>query len=302
MIEADGVFYRFDTGRNIPSFRSTDLRSWQGNGSVYTNSTYPPGWLVDFRNEHGWTSGDNQDPWAPDVIYFGGRYHVYSSNSLFFGRNISCISHLTTSDISSGDWTDHGSVVCTYGSEQFNAIDPDVELDADGTPWLAFGSFWRQAIQIIQLDQDGNRVGDDFHHVAHAGSIEGPVLFRRCGYYYLFVSHGLCCPNTTEAARNINAIDYRVVVGRSENILGPYVDKNGVDMTDGGGSMMVEGSNTSGVDSPYAAAGHSEVIVSGDKIYHLYHAYPYSRNPYAELRIVEMPFDDEGWPVPAEAP
>ncbi len=72
--------------------------------------------------------------------------------------------------------------------------------------------------------------------------------------------------------------------------------------TDGGGTIMVEGTNSSGIDSPYAAAGHSEVIVAGDKIYHLYHAYPYSRNPFAELRIVEMPFDDQGWPVPAPAP
>src|SRR5690606_40176757 len=141
----------------------------------------------------------------------------------------------------------------------------------------------------------GNRVGSDFHHLAHASSIEGPTIVRRCGYYYLFVTHGLCCPNETEPARSINAIDYRTVVGRSENILGPYVDKNGVPLTSGGGTIMVEGTNTSGVDSPFAAAGHGDVFVAGDKFYHAYHAYPYDRSPYAELRIVEMPFDDEGW-------
>jgi hypothetical protein len=65
---------------------------------------------------------------------------------------------------------------------------------------------------------------------------------------------------------------------------------------------MVQGENTSGINSPYAAAGHGDVFVSGDMFYHAYHAYPYSRNPYAELRIVEMPFDAQGWPVPAPGP
>ena len=302
IIEAGGIFYRFDTGLRVPAYTSTNLTHWTSAGNVYSSGAYPPAWLADFRDDHNWDSGDNQDPWAPDVAYFGGKYHLYSSNSLFFGDNISCISHLTKTNIASGSWVDEGPVVCTNGSENYNAIDPEVELDEDGTPWLAFGSFWSQAIQAIQLDQNGNRVGTSYHHLAHASSIEGPTLVRRCGYYYLFVTHGLCCPNTTEPARNINAIDYRTVVGRSQNILGPYVDKNGVALTAGGGTIMVQGENTSGINSPYAAAGHGDVFVSGNMFYHAYHAYPYSRNPYAELRIVEMPFDDEGWPVPAPGP
>ena len=62
-------------------------------------------------------------------------------------------------------------------------------------------------------------------------------------------------------------------------------------MLDGGGTLMVEGDGVN-----FAAAGHSEVIVSGDTIYHFYHAYG-QRDGGAELRIVEMPFDDEGWPA-----
>lgn len=300
IIEANGTFYRYDTGLDIPSYTSTNLTNWSGAGGVYTS--YPPSWLSDFRSDHGWNSGDNRDPWAPDIAYFGGKYHLYSSNSLFFGDNISCISHLSRTSLTSGSWTDHGPVVCTNGSENFNAIDPEIELDADGTPWMAFGSFWSAAIQAIELDSNGNRVGNTYHHLAHASSIEGPTLVRRCGYYYLFVTHGLCCPNETEAARHIDNIDYRTVVGRSTNILGPYVDKNGTPLTNGGGTIMVQGSNTSGVSSPYAAAGHGDVFISGDKFYHAYHAYPYSRNPYAALRIVEMPFDEQGWPVPAATP
>ena len=88
------------------------------------------------------------------------------------------------------------------------------------------------------------------------------------------------------------ASTYNVRVGRSDTIIGPYVDRSGVAMVDGGGTLMVEGDGVN-----YAAAGHSEVIVANEMIYHFYHAYRQD-NGNSVLRIAEMPFDDEGWPVP----
>ena len=183
-----------------------------------------------------------------------------------------------------GPWTDHGPVICTTGNERYNAIDADVELDEDGTPWLAFGSFW-DGIELIELDINGDRVGNDMTRLAYNSSIEAPVLFRRCGYYYLFVSWGTCCQG--------NRSTYNVRVGRSKNITGPYVDKAGTPMMNSGGTLMVQGDGVR-----FAAAGHSEVIVVDDKIYHFYHAYRQDSGA-SVLRIAEMPFDDAGWPVPA---
>ncbi len=285
MIEDDGVFYRFWTGDNIPMASSTDLRSWQNGPSVYSGGY--PAWVSEWRADH--PGNTFNFPWAPDVSRFGGEVHLYSSFSAFFGRNISCITHLSTTDVAGGDWTDHGPVICSEGNEDYNAIDADVALDVDGTPWFSFGSFW-DGIYAFELDQAGNRVGNELHHLAWAREIEAPVLFRRCGYYYLFVTWGLCCPGE---GRSVSDLSYRVAVGRSENIMGPYVDRDGVAMVDGGGTLLVQGDGVN-----FAAAGHSDVIVSGDTIYHFYHAYRQS-NGNAELRIVEMPFDDEGWPVPA---
>ena len=284
MIEVNGTFYRFWTGRDIPVATSTDLRSWRNARPVFT-SGYPDWvgpWLDDVPRQ------TFNFPWAPDVSAFGGQVHLYSSFSARFGANISCITHLTTDDPGSGDWTDHGPVICTDGSERYNAIDADVALDRDGTPWFAFGSFW-DGIMAFELDQRGDRVGTDLTRLAWAREIEAPVLFYRCGYYYLFVTWGICCPGEN---RRVQDLTYRVAVGRSEDILGPYIDRDGRPMLEGGGTIVVQG------DATFAAAGHSDVIVSGDKIYHFYHAY---RRPTgaAELRIVEMPFDDEGWPVPA---
>ena len=283
MIEVGGIYYRFWTGDYVPMATSTNLTNWVSAPSVY-GSTYPS-WV----NE--WLMGISGEtfnfPWAPDVSSFNGRVHLYSSFSARFGDNISCITHLSTIDIAAGGWTDHGPVICTTGNERYNAIDPDVAIDEAGTPWLAFGSFW-DGIMAFELNADGSGAGGALTRLAWANEIEAPVLFRRCGYYYLFVTWGLCCPG---AGRTIDQLTYRVAVGRSENILGPYVDRDGIPMLDGGGTLVVDGDGVT-----WAAAGHSDVIVTGNTIYHLYHAYRES-NGAAELRIVEMPFDEEAWPV-----
>jgi arabinan endo-1,5-alpha-L-arabinosidase len=284
VIEANGVFYRFWTGDNIPMASSTDLKQWQSGSAVYRNGY--PNWVANWRADN--PGNTFNFPWAPDVSFFGGQYHMYASFSAFFGQNVSCISHLTTTNIAAGDWVDHGPVVCTDGSQNYNAIDPDVGLDTEGKAWLAFGSFW-DGIQAFELDVAGNRVGNSLAPLAWAPQIEAPVLFRRCGYYYLFVSWGLCCPGE---GRSVDDLTYRVVVGRSENILGPYVDRDGVPLLDGGGTLVLEGDGVQ-----FAAAGHSDVLVSGATIYHVYHAYRQT-NGNATLRIVQMPFDAAGWPVP----
>jgi arabinan endo-1,5-alpha-L-arabinosidase len=279
MVEHDGVFYRFWTGNNIPSATSTDLTNWRDAPAVFR------GGYSSWVNE--WLSGipgqQFNYPWAPDASYFGGQYHIYSTFSAIFGDNISCITHLTTSDPGSGDWTDHGPVICTEGNENYNAIDADAGVDENGTPYLAFGSSW-DGIMAFQLNPDGSRAGTELTHLAGGAMIEAPVLFRRCGYYYLFVSFGRCCQGANST--------YNVRVGRSEDIMGPYTDRDGTAMLDGGGTLMVQGDGVN-----FAAAGHSDVIVAGDMIYHLYHAYRQS-NGAATFRIVEMPFDEEGWPVP----
>lgn len=285
MIAANGTYYRFWTGDNIPSAKSTNLTNWQNASAVFKNgySAWVDEWLAG-------VSGETFNfPWAPDVSYFNGQYHLYSTFSAKFGDNISCITHLTTADIAAGNWTDHGPVICTKGSENYNAIDADLGIDASGAPWLAFGSFW-DGIMGMSLNPDGSSAGNKLTRLAWANEIEAPVLFYRCGYYYLFVTWGLCCPGE---GRSVSQLTYRVAVGRSKSIMGPYVDRSGKAMLDGGGTLMVQGDKTT-----WAAAGHSDVMVSGDKIYHLYHAYRQS-NGEAQLRIVEMPFDSEQWPVPA---
>ncbi len=287
MIRIGDTYYRFWTGDFIPSATSSDLLDWDNAPAVYDGSysAWTDTWLAGISGE------TFNFPWAPDVSEFNGLVHLYSSFSARFGDNVSCITHLTTPHIADGAWTDHGPVLCTEGNEPYNAIDADVGFDDEGAAYLAFGSFW-DGIFATPLNSDGSIAQTDLTRLAWAEEIEAPVLFRRCGYYYLFVTWGLCCPGE---GRSVEQLSYRVAVGRSDDILGPYVDKEGKPLLEGGGTLVVQGD-----DVQWAAAGHSDVLVDGDDLYHMYHAYAQS-NGAASLRVAQLFFDEEGWPI-AHAP
>ena len=275
IIEADGIFYRFQTGGSIEILTSTNLTDWTSIGTVWDDKI--PSWTR------------TTDLWAPDIIYMGGQYHLYYSESSF-GSNESCIGHATRASLGAGGWQDKGPVICSEQSDNFNAIDPDVSFDENGTPWMSLGSYW-DGIMMIKLNPTGNRVGTGIEHLAQGPELDGggSFIIRRCGYYYLFMSWGTCCPGIT---RPVYRLTYNIRVGRSKSIHGPYVARDGTPMLKGGGTLVVQGDG----GKTYYAAGHGEWILVDDTAYIIYHAYPgpYNQN---ELRIAELVWDDEGWPV-----
>jgi arabinan endo-1,5-alpha-L-arabinosidase len=276
LIEQDGVFYLWQTGPRVPGKTSRDLMSWQGASSALGASN--PGWIST-------EVPGARDLWAPDVSHFGGRYHLYYSASTF-GSNYSCIGHATRDSLASGSWSDQGSVVCSnHGSnDDWNAIDPNVVVDEDGTPWLSFGSFW-SGLKAIELDVEGERANDQVHAIASrgGGAIEAPVIVRRCGYYYLFVSFDRCCNGASST--------YNIRVGRSTDVLGPYRDRAGRAMMEGGGTLLVSG------EGRWNGPGHNAVFFSGDRAYNVYHAYDGNSGGASVLRVAELVWDDEGWPI-----
>jgi arabinan endo-1,5-alpha-L-arabinosidase len=251
---------------------STNLTSW----SAAPNPLPLPPWASSA------TGATNL--WAPDISFFGGVYHLYYAGSTF-GSNKSCIGQATRAALDSGSWADQGMVICSNmgTSDNWNAIDPNVVIDDAGTPWLVFGSFW-SGIKAIKLDSTGNRADTTLYAIAnHAnGGIEGAWVFKRCGYYYLFVSWGACCSG---------AYDYNIRVGRSTSVTGPYVDQAGAQMASGGGTLLVQG------DTNWIAPGHNAVIAYNGKTYNLYHALKGSSSGAATLRISELAWDANGWPV-----
>ncbi len=150
------------------------------------------------------------------------------------------------------------------GRDNWNAIDPNFVFDRQGQPWLSYGSFW-DGIQLVPLDTTlhilpGSRpVTIARRHLpgavarqnptskdAGTNAIEAPFIFQRKGWYYLFVSHDYCCQGLKS--------DYHVVVGRSRNITGPYLDREGRRLDEGGGTMVFGGDG-----KVFEAAGHCSI-------------------------------------------
>jgi arabinan endo-1,5-alpha-L-arabinosidase len=113
-------------------------------------------------------------------------------------------------------------------------------------------------------------------------AIEAPFIVCRNGYYYLFVSLDFCC-------RGIEST-YKIAVGRSKDITGPYVDKNGVSMMQGGGTILDEGNDR------WIGPGHCAVYFSGVSAILVNHAYDALKNGEPTLQIRPLYWDDEGWP------
>jgi|GEM_PF-201378 len=279
VIAAGGGYHLFSTGPGLMKRTSPDLKTWTFAGSVFPEN---PPWVVQ-------RFGNLDSLWAPDISFFGGTYHLYYAASSF-GSNHSCIGHATKADLtSSAPWDDHGPVICSNdeGSvDDWNAIDANVIVDASGTPWLSFGSFWG-GLKLIQLDDTGARVGSSLVALSTGPgtAVEAPYIVYRAPYYYLFASFDLCCRGADST--------YRVVVGRSTSIAGPYLDRTGLPMLQAGGTPVVSG------DSRWRGPGHNAVIQRAGQWLNVYHSYDALNGGIPTLRISELVWQ-EGWPVSAE--
>lgn len=270
--------------------------------------------------------------WAPDICRIGNQWYIFYSCSSF-GVNGSAIGVATTKtlDPQSPDygWKDLGPVVVSHRNiDNWNAIDPSY---IDGH--LFWGSFW-DGIQIAKiretkidnfkkaLDKEGklsrkNIIGnsvtiarrmapgekapvtsDDSDMkgdngekiVVEAGenAIEAPFCIKHDGWYYLFVSWDYCCRGEKST--------YKTVYGRSRNVEGPYLDKNGKDMRLGGGTLLV------GPDSRNYGIGHNSAyeitLPDGSRQwYFISHAYDTQADGRAKLFLRKMSFDKDGWLV-----
>jgi arabinan endo-1,5-alpha-L-arabinosidase len=290
------TYYLFTTGFGISVWSSKDMKNWRKEKPVFDKA---PEWAVKA------VRGFRGHIWAPDISYHNGKYHLYYSVSAF-GKNTSCIGLAVnkTLDTTSSDykWTDLGKVIQSVpGRDMWNAIDPNLIIDEQNNPWLVFGSFW-EGMKLVKLDSTLGAVAEpqEWHTVARrprdfatsdssAGNaaIEGPFIFKKGNYYYLFVSWDYCCRGERS--------DYKVVVGRSEKVTGPYVDKDGIRMDRNGGTLVVKG------NQEWYGAGHNSVYNFDGKDYNIFHGYDAKDRGRSKLIIEELKWDNEGWPVFFEA-
>lgn len=280
IVEEDGRYLLFYSGEGIPLKTSADLMTWHAAGQVFAES---PSWIAELVP-------DAVTLWAPDIARVQGRYHLYYAASTF-GSGRSCIGHASAEEplTDSTAWQDHGPVICSDvdgADDDWDAIDPSQLTDAEGQRWLAFGSFG-SGIKLIPLNEQGQREGSELHSLARRleepPAIQAPFLLHREPYHYLFVSFDACCRGVS-STNNIR-------VGRSLNLLGPYVDRDGLPMLEGGGTLLLEGNER------WRGAGASTVLTTRGRDYAVYHSYDANAAGRATLRISEVAWDAEQWPV-----
>lgn len=270
LYEENGIWYQYFTADWIGSKQSNNGRNWRDTGQVL------PGEFAWWRNYvPDW---EPANVWAPEVDRYGDRVWMWYSVSTF-GSRVSAIGLLSASTAAAGDWRDEGVAISSNNSNNYNAIDADLAVDEYGDPWMTFGS-WNSGIKVTRLDPLSMKpVGQLYSIASKAGGIEAPDVIYRQGYYYLFVSLGKCCDGVNST--------YHIVYGRSEKITGPYVDKNGVDMLSGGGSLLDGGNDV------WIGPGGQDIINTNLIIRH---AYPASQNQFAAVLISALNWDSEGWP------
>ena len=279
IIKCDDYYYIFSTGDRIAMRRSSDLQSWQFIGEVFQDI---PAW------------GKKEVPgvsniWAPDIYFHNGIYYLYYSLSTF-GSNRSRIGLATNKTLDPAnpdyEWIDRGKVYESNTNDNFNAIDPNIFLEQNNRLWMSFGSFW-SGIKIVELETTTWKPPQNarLRTIASRGgdAIEAPFIIYKNGYYYLFVSFDFCC-------RGVNST-YKIMVGRSEKITGPFVDRNRRNMLNGGGHLLMAG------DARWRGTGHCAVLMEEDADWLVYHAYDANANGTPTLRIARLYWDNDGWPT-----
>ena len=286
MVKDGDTYYVFATNRyqqkDVPMFCSQDLHHWKFCGNVFDGV---PAWaLKEIPGARG--------IWAPDVKFVRGEFRLYYAVSTF-GSNQSVIGLITNKTLNPASpdykWVDQRLVFASTKQDDFNAIDANLAVDANGGMWMSFGSFW-SGIKMRKIDPATGKLDASDSTLYSLASrprtaeakaeIEAPFIVRHDNFYYLFVSFDRCC-------RGANST-YKTMVGRSDKITGPYVDKTGKPMMEGGGTLLLEGNER------WKGPGGQSVLQDpkGDML--VFHAYD-GTTGRSFLQISTMAWEN-GWP------
>ena len=262
VIRTDEGFYLYATQTNdywSPIYFSKDLVNWEFKRSAFRNATRPKPEVLPGGGAF----------WAPEIRYINGKYVLYFSWARWGDGSISYTA-VATSDSPVGDFLNAKPLLITddFGSNCIDQFYYEEDSKEDSKKYMFVGSF--NGIYVTELTDDGLSVkrGADGKPVLKkqvcGRAFEGTNIYKKGKYYYLFASINNCCPN--------NGMDskYKVVVGRSENLLGPYVDRKGKDMLDNSWELVLEGDGET-----FFGPGHNSIIIPDDAgtdwmIYHSY--------------------------------
>lgn len=276
---ADSAYYSVATGVGRV-LRSTDLFHWE---------------RTDIRplDRHSWglMRSVGHHFWAPDVAVVNGQRLMYVT--LYNSAEDSHIGVLKETDPGHFRY-----VACITHSAQTgidDTIDPEVVTDpATGRVWMFFGSVG--GIHRIELTADGLAVKDgaEYEHVAgltirqnpsRRRVFEGSYLHHHDGYWYLFVSSGNYADHT-----------YKLLVGRSRELTGEFLARNGKPMREGFATPVLHSDEG---DRFYGPGHCGEIFTAADgNEYIFYHCHDTQQEHQSArpMLLSRIQWDAEGWP------
>lgn len=280
-----GMFYAYGTQDNwgdgqgsrlVPVLASSDLVNWEVVGEA-------------FPQKPNWKSAGGL--WAPDVVEVNNRYLMYYAYSTWGDPNPGI--GVAVADNPQGPFADQGKLFDSKEIDVPNSIDPFYWDDGDKKYlfWGSFSNAKQQGTFGVELSEDGLHVPtpSDKFKIA-AGDFEAVVIHKRDDYYYFIGSKGSCC--------NGAASSYHVLVARSKNLKGPYLDRNGRDVAQrGNGTLVLKGNDV------FVGTGHNSRIITDDnnKEWILYHGIDIDKGKVSSgasrrVLLLDQILWEDGWP------
>lgn len=273
--EEDGHFYLLATEdtHNIPVMKSADLVNWTFIRTAFRDADRPV-----YNNKNGWAF------WAPDVNKIGNQYVLYYSLGVW-GHGDECAIGVATSRRAYGPYSNAKVLFTSTEIGVNNSIDPFFIKDDDGRNYLFWGSF--NDIYGIELSEDGLSIKEGAVKKKIAGGImEATYIIKHDGFYYLIGSAGSCCEGANST--------YRLIMARSKNIMGPYLDKNNRTATGDNMSLLLQKSTE--VYGP----GHCSEWIEDDngQYWIMYHGFQASDvDGGRKVYLDKVDWDSNGWPT-----
>ena len=306
LITSNGKLFSYATGGGIRMIWTLSLETgeWHTGPDVFVER---PEWWAEYSPKN--------IAWAPDVVYdeVAAEYRMYYCVSKL-GSSTSAIGLAVNETLDPDDanynWVDKGIVISSIqGVDSYNALDPAPVQTSDGNWFLSFGSHFG-GIKLIQLNKEGTW-DEDASEIADLArkksvfqsAIEAPAIYRGkkqgVAGYWLFVNWG-----TGNSIANGQNATYEVKMGWSEDVRGPYLDKEGRNMYDGGGTVFLPKQQTFDWEgSTRIPRGHVGIILDEktDGAYPDWVSYSYwlkdppTRNGI-RMGIQRLSNDQDGWP------
>ncbi len=275
---ATGSYYLIGTtspSEGFLMYRSEDLVHWVQSG-----------WAI--KKTPGFWGQD--DFWAPEIRRYKGKYYLVYSAMVKGSQPAKLLLGLAVSDVPQGPYH---SLYGPWFDAGYSAIDGDIFVDKDGTPYLyfsrngsrdgyAYGEIYGvrlssdlskpigKPVELMEASQPWERV-----NWAKNRCNEGPTVFRHSGVYYM-----------TYSANDTSFPSYGIGYATASTPLGPWKKSDA--------NPILATNSHIGASGP----GHNSIVASSDgkELFIVYHTHADAEHPSQDrvVNIDRIVFDRQG--------